>query len=296
MNANEQRTWHSRGWAPTALLAATFVSLAVVGAAAVQALRSSEIGGTPVLFQAAAPSASEPVTLKTAVALGAELAATWGPRWVLDRAESTDDGDTPTVNSGSDGRRTSWNVQYIDGLGNVRVVRVTNGAVTIATEPGQAGPGKGQPVSIALADPRIDSDEAIALAIASVPGLVGSGDDKGRGFHFAYQRDRSQAALSVIGERRGELTRVDVDAQDGSVLKRLSQRWSENSVFVSSDRGDTWAVSDVPGLAIEAAAYSGRAYVVSLIDGHLRIAVRPSVGDTSWATLADLPSTAGDWA
>ena len=189
---------------------------------------------------------------------------------MLPAIRSVDVGDQPTATSGLDGRRFSWQMDFVDAETHLpRWVRITGGAVTDAIDPAAAAIGKGVPAA-RLARPEIDSTYAVASAAAYRDGLAGSLGTKQTGVHFSIGDSPTGPTTIVVSGTFWRLPSADrcrcvirrcgfrdTSGRDGRRATSFG-RWSELARELIHGRVLAVAADEsVPGAPVYAVADSG---------------------------------------
>jgi hypothetical protein len=196
--------------------------------------------GSPAL----GPEARRAMTLTEARETVDAYAQRWQSGAEIGFLCSVDDAeDSPS--SGLDGRRRAWQATIVDPTrpGAGLYVDLVDGSIAGETE----GPGAEAAVTLA-GQLVLDSPEALALALEArpdfTPALPG-----GKGVHFCLERsDTGVLAITVRGGRGSEPAMVSVDGTTGAVLAARHQTFGLGGILHSSDGGQTWSGSELPGV------------------------------------------------
>lgn len=242
------------------------------------------------------PAEPKATSLLEAWRVAKEQAQQWRDDAVLVQLRSTDVHEAPSQQSGIDGKRRSWQAVAISPTASTQQLRldIVDGAVTEATV--VAAPS---PLEV-LQEPRVDSPEAVGIALKAIPGFGGSLDPKQQGVHFVLGLlEEGVEVIQVIGAIRDQPAAVTIEASTGT-LKGAQQRTyaGTGGVLFSPDQGRTWRASDLVGQMVTAIANDPTRDNVGYasIAQSTGIAVyRTSDGGAHWTEVGRLPETAGTW-
>lgn len=274
-------------------LTAAIVLGSLIGTAAALTAFDDDSPPTRVLKQVSPPISGRAISLLEAWDLGVEESATWGGVWNATAIRSVDVGDQPTATSGLDGRRFSWQMDFVDAETHLpRWVRITGGAVTDAIDPAAAAIGKGVPAA-RLARPEIDSTYAVAPAAAYRDGLAGSLGTKQTGVHFSIgDSPTGPTTIVVSGTFGGSPARIGVDASSGAVDSATRLVGTGGGLLLSDD-GVSWRESSIHGrvLAVAADESVPGAPVYAVADSGDSVDIwRSDDGVSQWLRVSPLPS------
>lgn len=281
-----KRTW---------LVAAVGAAILVLAAGGAVAL-TREPQSARVILATPVPETSRELTLLEAWQLAEATASGWDGHWSITALLSTDVNDAPTPDTGTSGRRRTWQADLVNDAGATRWLRMTNGVAVDAIDPGYAamavdgGPSR---------PPAIDSPDLLALALREHPALR-PGADKAHGYHFAYAPDplTGRWLASVSGEAIGAPARVLIDPDAKAVVRAERLAMRGGGLLVSRDAGESWAESRLSGvvtaIAADAAAVqvTPRVFAAAWSGDSLGLWATSDAGQ-SWARVAILPGPAG---
>ncbi len=281
-----KRTW---------LVAAVGAAILVLAAGGAVAL-TREPQSARVVLATPVPETSRELSLLEAWRLATESAAAWDGSWSIVALYSTDVNDAPGPDSGSSGRRRTWQAELVNEAGATRWLRMTNGVAVDAIDPGYSSTAVDGGLS---RPPAIDSPDLLALALRERPGLR-PGTDKARGYHFAYAPDpvTGRWLASVSGEATGAPARVLIDPEAKAVVRAERLALRGGGLLVSRDAGESWAASRLSGvvtaIAADAAAMeqTPRVFAAAWSGDSLGLWATRDAGQ-SWARVAILPERAG---
>lgn len=281
-----KRTW---------LVAAVGAAILVLAAGGAVAL-TREPQSARVILATPVPETSRELTLLEAWQLAEATASGWDGHWSITALLSTDVNDAPTPDTGTSGRRRTWQADLVNDAGATRWLRMTNGVAVDAIDPGYAamavdgGPSR---------PPAIDSPDLLALALREHPAFR-PGADKAHGYHFAYAPDplTGRWLASVSGEAIGAPARVLIDPDAKAVVRAERLAMRGGGLLVSRDAGESWAESRLSGvvtaIAADAAAVqvTPRVFAAAWSGDSLGLWATSDAGQ-SWARVAILPGPAG---
>lgn len=264
-----------------------------VGLIAVASLRQDE---PKVILQEQVPFTPVETTLLEAWDVAAATLDRWGDGWAVAAIYSTDVNDVPSVTTGEDGRRRTWQVEATNPDGELRWVRITSGAAVDAVEPGYGAREAGL---AGLERPLIDSPEAVAIARQERAALTG-GHDKARGIHIAYAADRGtgRPLFSVSGSVSDQVARLLIDPSTKRLVRAERLLVQGGGLAVSRDAGLTWNASPLSGVisAVASDPMDTRAFPLTFAvawSGENLGLWRTVDGGLSWSRAAVFPAEAG---
>lgn len=246
--------------------------------------------GTLVIEQNSLPGVPSSLTMQQAWDVAAPVVRGWGAGWNIAALYSTDVNDSPTRETGRDGRRRTWQADAVSRDGMVRWLRITDGRVVDAIEPGTP-----QHPQQSIARPAVDSPALATTALAFRPQLEG-GLDKAIGWHFSLGVDASsgETRAAVSGSYRGSMARVEIDPATGDPIRARQLVVSGGGLLISRDSGVNWEKAELSGVVVGAAADSARGANASFYAATVNadgISLWRSLDEgMSWGRAAVLPS------
>jgi len=173
-------------------------------------------------------------------------------------------------------------------------MRITSGIPVEAIEPGPNATANGLH---AVTKPSVDSREAVAIALAGRPSLVGGIES--RGIHIWYGMDARtrETLVAVSGSINGQSVRVVVNPATRTVVRAERLNATGGALLVSRDAGRTWDRSSISGVPLAIGTdLSGPAdppaVYAAIWSGESLGLWRSTDNGDSWLRLTVLPSSA----
>ncbi len=259
---------------------------------------SPTVGPPPSLSQWTPPATSTaselqgPTTLAEAWELLYAYAQGWQPGAQVGFLCSVDDAEDSS-SSGVDGRRRAWDAVFVaptPSSAGLHVLLVDGAIIEDTALPAEPG----RPAlrgTLAL-----DSPEALTIALAArrdfAPALPG-----GKGVHFCLElSDSGVPAITVRGSVGRQPAMISVDGTTRAVLFARHQMLGLGGILHSSDGGQTWSGTEIPGVpSVTADPFAEhKAYAATTEDSRIAIYQTQDGGET-WVQVGMLPPAAGDW-